>query len=74
MNWGVKRTERRVLRDPLARNIRLMRADCGWWQEVLGAEAGLNRTCLSAVEPSKQNISLDSVWTIALAFGALASR
>jgi transcriptional regulator with XRE-family HTH domain len=65
----VKRTQKSPLRDVLARNMRLMRAERGWSQEALAAEAGLNRTYLSAVERSEQNISLDNLWKIATAFG-----
>lgn len=54
--------------------MRLMRAERGWSQEFLAAEAGLNRTYLSAVERSEQNISLDNIWKIALAFDVSASR
>lgn len=53
--------------------MRLMRAERGWSQEFLAAEASLNRTYLSAVERSEQNISLDNIWKIALAFGVSAS-
>jgi transcriptional regulator with XRE-family HTH domain len=71
---GVKRTEKSPLRDILARNMRLMRAERGWSQEFLAAEAGLNRTYVSAVERSEQNISLDNIWKIAGALGVPAAR
>ena len=70
----MKRTEKSPLRDTLARNMRLMRAERGWSQEFLAAEANLNRTYLSAVERSEQNISVDNLAKIALAFGVPASR
>ncbi len=54
--------------------MRLMRAERGWSQEVLAAEAGLNRTYVSAVERSEQNISLDNIWKIACALGVPAVR
>lgn len=54
--------------------MRLMRAERGWSQEALAAEAGLNRTYLSAVERSEQNISLDNLWKIAKAFGIPAHQ
>lgn len=54
--------------------MRLMRAERGWSQEFLAAEANLNRTYLSAVERSEQNISVDNLAKIALAFGVPASR
>ena len=69
----MKRTVKSPLRDVLARNMRLLRAEKGWSQEFLAAEAGLNRTYLSAVERSEQNISLDNIYKISLALGASAS-
>lgn len=53
--------------------MRLLRAQKGWSQEFLAAEAGLNRTYLSAVERSEQNISLDNIYKISVALGAPAS-
>lgn len=47
--------------------MRKMRAHLGWSQEYLAAEAGLNRTYLSAVERSEQNISLDNIYKISVA-------
>ena len=44
--------------------MRLLRAEKGWSQERLAAEAGLNRTYLSAVERSEQNISIDNIYRI----------
>ena len=40
--------------------MRMLRAERGWSQERLAEEAGLNRTYLSAVERSEQNISIDN--------------
>ena len=64
----MKRTVKSPLRDILARNMRKKRAQLGWSQEFLAAEAGLNRTYLSAVERSEQNISLDNIYKISVAF------
>lgn len=64
---GVKRTPKSPLRDTLATNLRLLRAERGWSQERLAHEAGLNRTYLSAVERSEQNISIDNVWRLCVA-------
>ena len=61
----MKTTPRSPLRDVLARNMRLLRAEKGWSQEFLAHEAGLNRTYLSAVERGEQNISLDNLHRIA---------
>lgn len=55
------------LRDVLARNLRLHRAERGWSQERLALESGLNRTYLSAVERSEQNISVDNIARLAAA-------
>ena len=70
----MKRTTKSPLRDVLARNMRLLRAERGWSQEQLAAEAGLNRTYLSAVERSEQNISLDNIYKISQALGVTASN
>lgn len=71
---GVKRTVKSPLRDTLARNMRLLRAQRGWSQEVLAAEANLNRTYLSAVERSEQNISIDNLHKIAVALDVGAAE
>jgi len=52
--------------------MRKLRAERGWSQEHLAGEANLNRTYLSAVERSEQNISLDNIYKIAVAFGVSA--
>ncbi len=54
--------------------MRKLRAERGWSQERLAAEANLNRTYLSAVERSEQNISLDNVYKVSLALGVSAGR
>jgi transcriptional regulator with XRE-family HTH domain len=63
----VKRTVPSPLRRILARNLRSIRATLGWSQERLAAEAGVNRTYLSAVEREEQNISLDNIHKLAVA-------
>lgn len=65
----MKRTPKSPLRDTVARNMRRLRAARGWSQEVLAHESGLNRTYLSAVERSEQNISLDNLYRVALGLG-----
>ncbi|MBY6067663.1 helix-turn-helix domain-containing protein [Leisingera aquaemixtae] len=65
----MKRTPKSPLRDIVARNMRLFRAERGWSQERLAAEAGLNRTYLSAVERSEQNISIDNLFKVAEGLG-----
>ena len=49
--------------------MRLLRAERGWSQERLAEESGLNRTYLSAVERSEQNISLDNIYRVAVGLG-----
>ncbi|MWB79834.1 helix-turn-helix domain-containing protein [Pseudooceanicola sp. 216_PA32_1] len=68
----MKRTPKSPLRDVLARNMRLLRAEKGWSQERLAEEAGLNRTYLSAVERSEQNISIDNLYRVAKGLGVEA--
>lgn len=63
----MKRTVPSPLRRILARNLRSIRATLGWSQERLAAEAGVNRTYLSAVEREEQNISLDNIHKLAVA-------
>ena len=65
----VKRTPKSPLRDVFAKNVRLARSEKGLSQEKLALEAGVNRTYLSAVERSEQNISLDNIYRIANALG-----
>ena len=69
----MKRTPKSELRDVLARNMRRLRAELGLSQERLAFESGLNRTYLSAVERSEQNISLDNIARIAGGLGVEAS-
>ncbi|KAF0674884.1 UDP-N-acetylglucosamine 1-carboxyvinyltransferase [Profundibacterium mesophilum KAUST100406-0324] len=47
----------------------MFRAERGWSQERLALESGLNRTYLSAVERSEQNISIDNIARLAAALG-----
>ena len=65
----MKRTPRSELRDVFARNVRRTRAVRKLSQEKLALEAGLNRTYISAVERSEQNISLDNIARVARALG-----
>ena len=70
----MKRTPKSPLRDTVARNMRLLRAERGWSQERLAEEAGLNRTYLSAVERSEQNISIDNLYRVSLGLRVEAWR
>ncbi|MCL7464517.1 helix-turn-helix transcriptional regulator [Phaeovulum sp. NW3] len=68
----MKTTPKSPLRDIVARNMRKLRAERGWSQEYLANESGLNRTYLSAVERSEQNISIDNLYRVAEGFGVEA--
>lgn len=68
----MKTTPKSPLRDIVARNMRKLRADRGWSQLFLANETGLNRTYLSAVERSEQNISIDNLYRVADGFGVEA--
>jgi transcriptional regulator with XRE-family HTH domain len=68
----VKRTHKGALRDTLAKNMRLLRAERGLSQEALAHECGINRTYLSSVERSERNVSIDNISRIAEALGVEA--
>ena len=65
----MKRTPKSALRGVLATRLRRRRAELGWSQERLAFESGLNRTYVSAVERSEQNMSVDNVARVAAALG-----
>jgi hypothetical protein len=58
-------------RKRLARQVRLLRTNRGWSQEVLAELSGLNRSYIGAVERAEHNIGLDNIERIA---GALDTR
>jgi transcriptional regulator with XRE-family HTH domain len=58
----------------LARNIKLLRGQRGWSQEMLAFEAGLHRTFVAHVERGARNISLTNIERIALALDVSVSR
>ncbi len=68
----VKRTHPDQLRDVLARNLRLLRAERGISQEGLALESGINRTYVSDVERGLRNVSLDNISRLAKALGVPA--
>jgi len=48
-------------------NIQASRVTKGWSQEALALECELDRTCVSAVERSRWNVSLSNIERLALA-------
>lgn len=53
----------------LGRNIRLLRTERGWTQDVLAELAGLHRNYIGHVERGEFNISIAQLVKIARAFG-----
>ncbi len=60
---------REEARARVADNLRRMRAEAGLSQEELAELAGFHRTYLSQVERCKNNLSLDSLVSLASALG-----
>ena len=54
-------------RKHLARQVRLLRTNRGWSQEVLAELSGLNRSYIGAVERAEHNIGLDNIERISSA-------
>ncbi len=55
------------LREVLAYNIRVARVTKGWSQEDLALECDLDRTCVSAAERARWNVSLSNIKRFAVA-------
>ena len=54
-------------RKHLARQVRSLRTNRGWSQEVLAELSGLNRSYIGAVERAEHNIGLDNIERISSA-------
>lgn len=61
-------------REVLAENMRSMRTERGWSQEVLAFETGLHRTFIAHCERSARNLSIDNIEKIANAFNVPISE
>lgn len=57
------------VRDRLAANMKRLRKERGWSQEVLADEAGLDRTYISGIERKVKNPTVTVVERVAKALG-----
>lgn len=49
--------------------LRVLRAECGWSQERLGAEVGVSRQTINSIEQGKYDPSLRVAFLLAHTFG-----
>ena len=54
----------------VGRNVQALRTGRGWSQQALAAEAGLDRTYISAVERGRQNLTVGALLSLAQALDA----
>ena len=62
------------IRERLAKNLRLLRQEKGWSQEVFADEAGLHRTYISDLERGARNPTITVVDKLATALGVTPGR
>lgn len=62
------------IRERLAKNLRQLRQDKGWSQELFADEAGLHRTYISDLERGARNPTISVVEKLATALGVTAGR
>lgn len=58
----------------LARNLRALRRQRGWSQEVMAEECGLHRTYVGAIERGERNVTLDTLNLLAHALGVASAE
>lgn len=58
----------------LARNLRALRQQRGWSQEVMAEECGLHRTYVGAIERGERNVTLDTLKQLADALGVTSAE
>jgi transcriptional regulator with XRE-family HTH domain len=58
----------------LARNLRALRKQRGWSQEVMAEECGLHRTYVGAIERGERNVTLDTLNLLAHALGVTSAE
>lgn len=54
-------------RELVAYNLRRVRLERGWQQELLSYEAGLHRTMVGYIENAKKNVTVDTLEALAAA-------
>lgn len=62
------------IRERLAKNLRQLRQDKAWSQEVFADEAGLHRTYVSDLERGARNPTISVVEKLATALGVAPGR
>lgn len=62
------------IRDRLARNLRMLRAERRWTQELVAFEAGMSKAYLSGLEAGKRNPSIVVLEKLATVFGVPPAR
>ena len=62
------------IRQRLARNLRLLRQEKGWSQEVFAEESGLHRTYIRDLERGARNPTITVVDKLAVALGVTPGR
>lgn len=62
------------IRERLAKNLRQLRQDKDWSQELFADEAGLHRTYISDLERGARNPTITVVDKLATAFGVTPRR